>query len=75
MPSPVALLLADLAGALERVGVPWYLFGARAAILHGVARLTADVDVTVHMPVGMSAEALVGALDRCGFVSRVVVPH
>jgi Nucleotidyl transferase of unknown function (DUF2204) len=49
--SPVADLLADLAAALETLGIPWYLFGAQAAIVYGVARLTADVDVTVKAPV------------------------
>lgn len=50
MRSPVADLLADLAAALETLGIPWYLFGAQAAIVYGVPRLTADVDVTVKAP-------------------------
>lgn len=48
MRSPVADLLADLARGFERLGMRWYLFGAQAAIVYGVARLTADVDATVH---------------------------
>ena len=40
MSSPVVDLLADLAAALDGGEVPWYLFGAQAAILHGVNRLT-----------------------------------
>ncbi len=48
--SPVADLLADLAAALDAQRIPWYLFGAQAAIVYGVARLTADVDVTVQAP-------------------------
>lgn len=48
--SPVADLLEDLDAALGTLGVRWYLFGAQAAILYGVARLTADVDVTVQVP-------------------------
>ncbi len=48
--SPVADLLADLAAALDGQSIPWYLFGAQAAIVYGVARLTADVDVTVRAP-------------------------
>ena len=44
MRSPVADLLADLDAALTAVHVEWFLFGAQAAILYGVARLTADVD-------------------------------
>lgn len=71
MRSPVAQLLADLADALQPLAVPWYLFGARAAILHGVARLTADVDVTVRLPDAVSTEALVTALAQHGFTPRV----
>lgn len=48
--SPVAELLEDLGAALGTLGVHWYLFGAQAAILYGVARLTADVDATVQVP-------------------------
>ena len=48
MPSPFADVLVALASAFERAGVRWYLFGAQAAILHGAARLTADVDVTAY---------------------------
>ncbi len=48
----------------------WYLFGAQAAILHGVARLSADVDVTVDLGARSSAE-LVSALTDAGFDLRV----
>ena len=48
--SPVADLLADLAAVLDAQSILWYLFGAQAAIVYGVARLTADVDVTVQAP-------------------------
>jgi len=47
MRSPLADLFNDLNVAFEQVSSRWYLFGAQAAILHGAARLTADVDVTV----------------------------
>lgn len=50
--SPVADLLADLVRAFDVLAIPWYLFGAQAAIVYGVARLTADVDVTARVPVG-----------------------
>jgi Nucleotidyltransferase of unknown function (DUF6036) len=43
-PSP-AELLADLAEALAALGVPWYVFGAQAALIWGRPRLTTDVDV------------------------------
>lgn len=73
MPSsrpPIADLLADLRSALGALGVKWYLFGAQAAIVHGAARLTADVDVTVDAAVHSTAE-LVSALAAAGFASRL----
>jgi hypothetical protein len=60
MSSPVADLLRDLSRAFAEFGVPWYLFGAQAALLYGAARLTADVDVTVRLSEGISTEAMVG---------------
>lgn len=73
MPSPVADLLSDVAAGLREIEAPWYLFGARAAILYGAARLTADVDVTVRLPPSIDGEMLARALTRHGFVLRV--PH
>jgi hypothetical protein len=52
---PVAELLRELAAIFGGAGVRWYLFGAQAAILHGAARLSADVDVTVDLPEGALA--------------------
>ena len=72
MGSPVVELLADLAAALDGVRVPWFLFGAQAAILHGAARLTADVDVTVRLPETMSNEALTEELEHRRFRRRIV---
>ena len=68
--SPVAELLADLRGAFEALGARCYLFGAQAAIVHGAARLTADVDVTVDLAARSSAE-LVNGLAAAGFEPRV----
>ena len=48
----------------------WYLFGAQAAIIHGAARLTADVDVTVRLVPGATTASLVSALERQGFRPR-----
>ena len=48
----------------------WFLFGAQAAILHGSARLSADVDVTVDLGARSNRE-LVAALVREGFELRV----
>ena len=70
MPSPFVELLADLAGALARVNAGWYLFGAQAALLHRSTRLTADVDITIHLR-GTETSELVAALARAGFNLRV----
>src|SRR5580765_8174440 len=67
MRSPVADLLADAAAALAAADVRWYLFGAQAAILHGAARLTADVDITVRLPPSTSGPRLVEIARRHGF--------
>ena len=70
MRSPVGELLATFAVVTDQLGVPWYLFGAQAALLYGAARLTADVDVTVDLgerPTGILVDALVAA----GFALRV----
>jgi len=74
MRSPVADLLADLATGLNELDIRWYLFGARAAILYGVARLTADVDVTIRLPPQISAEALARRLGSRGFRLRITEP-
>ncbi len=71
MPSPVAELLSDVGAGFGEIGAPWYLFGARAAILHGVARLTADVDVTVRLSDSTTDDMLASALERHGFRLRV----
>jgi len=71
--SPFADVLASLARAFERAGLRWYLFGAQAAIIHGAARLTADVDVTALLD-GASPETLVDALREAGFTLRVPDP-
>jgi hypothetical protein len=60
-PPPIADLLARLERTFATLGVRWFLCGAQAAILHDVARLSADVDVTVDLGRRSSAE-LVGAL-------------
>jgi hypothetical protein len=68
--SPIVELLAELRQALARLGVRWYLFGAQAAILHGVDRLTADVDVTAD-PGPHPTARLVAGLGEAGFELRV----
>ena len=71
--SAVADLLADLARAFDALGIPWYLFGAQAAIVYGVARLTADVDVTVRPPATPTGDWL-AALEQYGFERRFADP-
>lgn len=66
--SPVARVLADLARALGRAEIDWYLFGAQAAILRGLRRNTVDVDITVITE--LDGEQLTRALGRV-FVLRV----
>ncbi len=73
MRSPVADLLADLARAFDALGISWYLFGAQAAIVYGVARLTADVDVTVRAPASTTDEWL-SILEGFGFARRFTDP-
>ena len=68
--SPLVELLADLDRALAALGLRWYLFGAQAAILHGVARLTADVDITVNLGSHSTTE-LARTLASAGFELRV----
>jgi hypothetical protein len=71
--SPLADLLAELGRVLGGLGVRWYLFGAQAAILHGAARLTADVDVTADLGERPAVD-LVEALTAAGFDLRVGDP-
>jgi hypothetical protein len=73
MPSPdtaPADLLAALAGALASLRVPWYVFGAQAALIWGRPRLTADVDVTVRLD-PHDPGRLVEALEGAGFRLRL----
>lgn len=69
-PDPVADVLAAVARPLAALGVRWFLFGAQAAILYGVARLSADVDITVDLGARTSRD-LVAALEGSGFELRI----
>lgn len=59
-------LLLDLSAALAALRIPWYVFGAQAALMWGRPRLTTDVDATVRLG-GISPEAVVLALGSHGF--------
>jgi hypothetical protein len=69
MPSPLGELLGALAQVFERLALRWYVFGAQAAIVHGAARLTGDVDATVELG-GLATSTLVAALQAAGFALR-----
>jgi hypothetical protein len=62
--------VGDLSRAFAALDMPWYLFGAQAAILYGVARLTADVDVTARAPTGTRAAAWIVTIEQHGFERR-----
>ena len=70
MSSHIGEVLAALGTCFDSLGVRWYLFGAQAAIFHGVARLTADVDVTV-LPERHSTGRLASVMEANGFRLRV----
>ena len=70
MPSAASSTLADLARALESLGLRWYLFSAQAAIHYGSPRVTADVDVTVELAAA-SAATLVASLRAVGIEPRL----
>ncbi|MEW6321204.1 MAG: nucleotidyltransferase [Acidobacteriota bacterium] len=75
MRSPVAELLADLGRGFAAAGIRWYLFGAQAAIVYGVARLTADVDVTARAPAGRPTSDWLPLVEGCGFDRRFSDPQ
>lgn len=53
-----------IARAMKRLGARWYLFGAQAVALHGAARATQDIDVTVLAD--FETKRLLAALKREG---------
>jgi hypothetical protein len=71
--SPVVRALADLRRTLDPLGVRWFVCGAQAAILHGTARLTADVDVTVALG-QITPERMVNAAAKHGFYAQIPSP-
>jgi hypothetical protein len=65
-------LLTDLAPVLAHWG-RWYVFGAQAVVVHGVPRLSADVDVTLALSPDVP-EKFVAAMEAAGFAPRVTDP-
>jgi hypothetical protein len=68
--SGLAETLGSLSAAFGDLGARWYVFGAQAAILHGVARATADIDVTVDIG-ELATGVLAASLRAHGFALRV----
>ena len=62
----VAEVLRTLAAAMAERDLPWYLFGAQAAIVWGSPRLSADVDVTVAIEPAI-VDSFVETMRRHGF--------
>ena len=76
MPSstPVVALLADLGKVFGKLRLRWYVFGAQAAIVHGVGRLTFDVDVTIDLARTPITD-LLAALAKRGFIPQIPDPR
>ena len=66
MASLLTELFSDLDAVFDRTSAQWYVFGAQAAIVHGAARLTADVDITVMLG-NHPIENLIQVLKEKGF--------
>jgi len=64
---------SDIFHALNEAGVKYLVVGGVAAILHGVNRLTWDVDLAVQLTTS-NLGRLAAALARMGFEKRVPVP-
>jgi predicted nucleotidyltransferase len=62
----VAELLDALAAAMAERDLPWYLFGAQAAIVWGSPRLSADVDITAAIEPA-NVDSFIEAMRRHGF--------
>lgn len=63
--------LSAIADFARERGLRWYVFGAQAVLVHGVPRLTADIDVTIDAG-ELCARELVSSLESFGLVSRAV---
>lgn len=62
----------DVFGELDRRGVRYAVVGGVAMVLHGVVRLTVDLDLMVHLERANLA-AFVNAMERLGYRPRVPV--
>lgn len=64
-------LVAHLAGALERHGIPFMLIGGQAVLVHGEPRLTQDIDVTL----GVDPSRLADVTAVCDELNLEVLPE
>jgi predicted nucleotidyltransferase len=69
-PPDFAGLLARLARGLQEGGIPFMLIGGQAVLLHGEARLTQDIDVTL----GVGPERLPDLLAATGHMGLTPLP-
>jgi hypothetical protein len=67
LPDPLAIAL-EIAGILDRLGIPYLAAGSLASSFHGEPRSTNDVDFVVDLSTGRVAEFL-GALGDRYYVS------
>ena len=67
-------LLASLARSLDGARIPYMIIGGQAVLLHGLVRVTDDVDLTLGVDAGQCARVL-GALREAGLEPRVPNPE
>lgn len=71
--TPDALrILLHVADLLEAAGLEYHVGGSFASSIHGVPRITQDIDLVVDLP-PRAIKALVGSLSRCFFVQEDAV--
>jgi predicted nucleotidyltransferase len=64
--------LSTVVRALDEAGARYVVVGGLAVVLHGYARLTADIDLVVDLAEGQAVKD-VAALERLGMVPRAPV--
>jgi len=63
-------LLAKIARALDRAGIPYMVIGGQAVLLHGEPRLTRDIDITLGVDAS-DLERLLEVIREAGLVVGV----